>query len=77
MDSSFDLVNLLLKTNHFFINSFLVGFGNNQVIIITIRKKIMIINIERFRDAILFGNFRLGIVSIRTYYDISFTYTNY
>ena len=77
MNPSLGLVNLLLKTNHLFINSFLVGFGNNQIIVITIRRKTVIINIGRFKDAILFKNFRLGIVNIKTYYDIFFTYTNY
>ena len=77
MDSSFGLVNLLLKTNHLFINSFLVGFDNDQIVVITIRKKIMIINTGRFKDAILFRNFRLEIINIKTYYDVFFTYTNY
>ena len=45
MDASFGLVNLLLKTNHLFINSFLVGFDNDQIIVITIRGKIVIIDI--------------------------------
>ena len=44
MDASFGLVNLLLKTNNFFINSFLIGFDNDQIIVITVRGKIMIIN---------------------------------
>ena len=37
----------------------------------------MIIDIGRFKDAILFRSFRLGIVSIKTYYDVFFIYTNY
>ena len=77
MNSSFSLVNLSLETNHLFINSFLIGFGNNQIVVITIRRKIIIINTGRFKDAILFRSFRLGIVSIKTYYDIFFIYTNY
>ena len=77
MDSSFDFVNLLLKTNYLFINSFLVGFDNNQIIVITIRRKTVIVNIGRFKDATLFRSFRLGIVNIKTHYDIFFIYTNY
>ena len=77
MDSSFGFVNLLLKTNHLFINSFLVGFDNNQIIIITIRRKTVIIDTERFKDATLFRSFKLGIINIKTYYDVSFIYTNY
>ena len=77
MNSSLDLVNLLLKTNYFLIDSFLVGFGNNQIVVITVRKKAVIINTGRFKNAILFENFRLGIVGIKTYYDIFFIYTNY
>ena len=46
MDTSLGLVNLLLKTNHFFINTFLVGFGNDQIVVTTIRKKIVIIDIR-------------------------------
>ena len=77
MDSSFGLVNLLLKTNHLFIDSFLVGFDNNQIVVITVRRKAVIIDTGRFKDAVLFRNFRLGIVNIKTYYDVSFIYTNY
>ena len=77
MNSSLGFVNLLLKTNHLFIDSFPVGFGNDQIVIITIRRKIVIIDIERFKDAIQFGSFGFGIINIRTYYDVSFTYTNY
>ena len=77
MDSSLDLVNLLLKTNHLFVDSFLIGFDNDQITDITIRGKIIIINIERFKDAALFRNFRLETINIKTHYDISFIYTNY
>ena len=37
----------------------------------------MIIDIKRFKDATLFKNFGLGIVNIKTYYDVSFIYTDY
>ena len=77
MDSSLDFVNLLLKTNYFFVDSFLVGFGNDQIVVITIRRKTVIINIGRFKDAILFKSFGFRIINIRTHYDIFFTYTNY
>ena len=77
MNSSLDFVNLLLKTNHLLIDSFLIGFDNDQIVNITIRKKTIIINIGRFKDAALFRNSRLKIINIKTYYDISFTYTNY
>ena len=76
MDSSLGFVNLLLKTNYLLIDSFLVGFDNNQIVVITVRRKIVIIDIGRFKDAALFRSFRLRIISIRTYYDIFFTYTN-
>ena len=77
MNLSLGFVNLLLKTNHLFIDSFLVGFDNDQIAGVTIRKKIMIINIGRFKDAALFRSFKLRIINIKTYYDIFFIYTNY
>ena len=77
MDSSLDFVNLLLKTNHFFVDSFLVEFDNNQIAVITVRRKIVIIDTGRFKDAIIFKSFKFGIVNIKTYYDIFFIYTNY